>query len=100
MQHNQPVHRIGAGSVDGIVRAIGTESAVESALGWLEGLVWPTSPRGLSSASPLHVAIVVVGAAVLIAIDIKRGRVVAYAVLFGFAIVAGLLSWLEKGRGR
>ena len=62
--------------------------------------MWPTSPPGLSPASPLHIAIGVVGAAILIAIDIKLGRVAAYTLFFGFALVAGLLSWLEKGRGR
>ena len=92
--------RLSREEIDGIVRAIGTESAVDSALGWFEGLEWPTSPRGLSPASPLHIAIGVVGAAILIAIDIKLGRVAAYTLLFGFALVAGLLSWLEKGRGR
>jgi hypothetical protein len=92
-------HRLTREEIDGIVRAIGNVSALDSALGWVEWGLWgPITSLDLMADGPRSVVIGVVLALVLIAIELWLGWGVAFLIAISLAIVPRVLSSLQRSR--
>ena len=92
-----PSARLSREQIDAMVRAIGTQSPVDWLLGSVEGRVWPSGPAGLADARPVSIAVAVVLALTVVAIDLSSGRW-ALPLFLCLAVVAAALSRFEKSR--
>jgi hypothetical protein len=96
VSHPPRATRLSREELEGIVRAIGTESPLDSALGWFESIIWPIDPRGLRAARRSHIVIALAVVAVVIAVDVKSGSLIADSLLLGVIIITALLTSVVK----
>lgn len=93
-----PTTRLSREQIESIVRSIGTDSPLDGLLSWFERTAYPNPDLEAVHPTPAAVMGALLVAVVVIGLDLRYGRIVAYPTLLAAAWVAVLVSRRAKPR--